>query len=981
MCEVDKDNKVRELFKLFFGDKNIYGRDVYIYGVDMIPDRLDDLLKDEYEIEDEDELLLAFYDKQGFVLTTKGFYWKDVYNDNNMWELEDIYDVNSAKRILANVIYFVGNSNNVSEDVYLTGIDNVYEFIFAFTGFIRKLAGNEKEDMNMIDKIAEACLSAPLEKATACVYGNPIKNNNSKLNKVKTYFGIPEDEKIFIILDSTILGNGKSGFAIGTDGIYYCQSNKCGKITWNDLKNKTIKKGFSSIKIGELDFVCNAGIEQTSLYAILRNIKSVVNFIDEKEVKSQDNHEKYVGDNYNNTESEITIKESSPNDVRLVAEKYFSDDVFGEKIFLFDKNYDRDAVKYITRHYSLETMEDPLLIFNYKGDHEQGFLITTRRIIWKYRGLSGEWNIKDIGAVDSAKFMSYIDSMMLIDKNLSRYSSNIVLTYIPDPELFIFRFALFVSELVPEFCDNSRLATILKYAACSNSKVSSCGITWKKINPPKYYQEQDDKQRAYIRDYEKRIRASLFIGEDETLYGANVTNNKGSNSYAFTEYGVYYKNSNDNGRLDWNEFKNSTIKILDNNNISIGNIILEVDGSIRDYYKLLSNLQDAVKWNWNEVFEIAKTKPNISVNKKFILDSIPQQIVNKYEEDIDGISPDVDPIKFNGGRSVRIDKQVVAFREAINIDAKKNVFLIVPGGIFGNYGKKSKGFAIAEDGFYYRNDLGNVGVISWEKYLEQKIYLDIYLYVGENGFNVSSAFKQHIINLLKALQKYIAENTNSTICHDILPKDDNEKKIAHNKTITDNENLDGKEITIKKNVLEESGKETEHVTKISSTIVNKVDDNGEKIIAVEQPVAVEPVKINQKEQVTKNQKQIEEQNIENRDVNKIVEDRVNKNQKQPTQNVTDQDDDDRIRREEILMTLAEKIERKNTIGVVSLILSIIGLVTTFIVVGIVPDVISLILSVVALSKKGKKKKAATAGLIISLIGTAIWIAEAVILGL
>ena len=615
MCEVDKDNKVRELFKLFFGDKNIYGRDVYIYGVDMIPDRLDDLLKDEYEIEDEDELLLAFYDKQGFVLTTKGFYWKDVYDDNNMWELEDIYDVNSAKRILANVIYFVGHSNNVSEDVYLTGIDNVYEFIFAFTGFIRKLAGNEKEDMNMIDKIAEACLSAPLEKATACVYGNPIKNNNSKLNKVKTYFGIPEDEKIFIILDSTILGNGKSGFAIGTDGIYYCQSNKCGKITWNDLKNKTIKKGFSSIKIGELDFVCNAGIEQTSLYAILRNIKSVVNFIDEKEVKSQDNHEKYVGDNYNNTESEITIKESSPNDVRLVAEKYFSDDVFGEKIFLFDKNYDRDAVKYITRHYSLETMEDPLLIFNYKGDHEQGFLITTRRIIWKYRGLSGEWNIKDIGAVDSAKFMSYIDS------------------------------------------------------------------------------------------------------------------------------------------------------------------------------------------------------------------------------------------------------------------------------------------------------------------------------------------------------------------------------IAHNKTITDNENLDGKEITIKKNVLEESGKETEHVTMISSTIVNKVDDNGEKIIAVEQPVAVEPVKINQKEQVTKNQKQIEEQNIENRDVNKIVEDRVNKNQKQPTQNVTDQDDDDRIRREEILMTLAEKIERKNTIGVVSLILSIIGLVTTFIVVGIVPYVISLILSVVALSKKGKKKKAATAGLIISLIGTAIWIAEAVILGL
>ena len=83
----------------------------------------------------------------------------------------------------------------------------------------------------------------------------------------------------------------------------------------------------------------------------------------------------------------------------------------------------------------------------------------------------------------------------------------------------------------------------------------------------------------------------------------------------------------------------------------------------------------------------------------------------------------------------------------------------------------------------------------------------------------------------------------------------------------------------------------------------------------------------------------------------------------------------------IFLNYREKAEKKNTLGVVSLILSIIGLVTTFIVVGIVPDVISLILSVVALSKKGKKKKAATAGLIISLIGTAIWIAEAVILGL
>lgn len=986
MCGVDKDKKVRDLFNVFFGNKNIYGRDVYIFGVDMIPDGLENLIKEKFEIEKGEELLLAFDSKHGFVLTTEKFYWKDISNGNNIWNLQDIYDVNREKRGLANVIYFIGRKNNVSEDVYLTGIDNVYEFVFAFADFFRRLSGKENKNINLADKIAEACLSAPLEMAAACVYGNPINNNNSKLNTVRTYFGIPGDEKIFIILDSSMFGNGKEGFAIGTDGIYYCLSKKQGKISWNEFADKTIKQGFSSVKIGELDFTCNMGFEKNGLYAILRNIKSVVSFIDVKGVQIQDKNENYIEDNDDNIKSEKIKNENSQRNVRFIAEKYFSDGVFGEKVYLFKKNYDKDAVKYITRNYSLDTTEDPLLIFNYKENYDQGFLLTTHRFIWKYRGLSGDWNIQDIGAVDHVKYMSYIDSMMLFDKNFSKYSSNIVLTYIPDPALFIYRFALFLSELVPAFCGNSRLATILKYVACSNSKVSACGITWKKLNPPKYYKEQDDKQKAYLMDKAKRIRESLFIDEDETLYGANETNNKGSNAYAFTEYGVYYKNSNDAGRLSWEEFKNLTIKILDNHNISIGNITLEVDGSIKDYYKLLSNLQDAVKWNWDEVFGIVKTEPKINNNKKFILDSIPQQIANKYASDIAGITFDIDPIKFDGGRSVRIDKQVVAFKEAININAEKNVFLIVPAGTVSNYGKKSKGFAIAEDGFYYRNDLGQVGVISWEKYLEQKIYLDIFVYVGENGFNVSGALKRHVVNLLNALQEYISEYINGTEQHNISTKDSNDIKSTYGKSITDKDALASKEISIKENALKVSEKEVEAEKKSENVEIkysgeaNKADTN--KVNgATNESAAVEPIKIQRKEQEEKKQKQIEQKNIEFKDTKKIIEETTNQKEKQPDQKSISQEENDRIRREEILMELAEKIERKNTLGVVSLILSIIGLVTTFIIVGIVPDIIALILSVKALSKKGKNKKAAVAGLIISLVGTAIWIIEVLAFGL
>ena len=151
---------------------------------------------------------------------------------------------------------------------------------------------------------------------------------------------------------------------------------------------------------------------------------------------------------------------------------------------------------------------------------------------------------------------------------------------------------------------------------------------------------------------------------------------------------------------------------------------------------------------------------------------------------------------------------------------------------------------------------------------------------------------------------------------------------------------------------------------------------------VEDNVETEEVKNSQPEQETEKQNEREKKVLETGDPPQYKDEKVViNNQNRIIPQAPKQDENDRARREQLLISMAEKAEKKNTLGVVSLILSIIGLVTTFIVVGIVPDVISLILSVVALSKKGKKKKAATAGLIISLIGTAIWIAEAVILGL
>lgn len=75
-----------------------------------------------------------------------------------------------------------------------------------------------------------------------------------------------------------------------------------------------------------------------------------------------------------------------------------------------------------------------------------------------------------------------------------------------------------------------------------------------------------------------------------------------------------------------------------------------------------------------------------------------------------------------------------------------------------------------------------------------------------------------------------------------------------------------------------------------------------------------------------------------------------------------------------------KTKNINSLGIASVVISAVGIVTTFVVVGIVLDVIGLIMSVLALRKKDKPKKAAKVGLVLSVIGIVIFIVLAKTLG-
>ena len=65
--------------------------------------------------------------------------------------------------------------------------------------------------------------------------------------------------------------------------------------------------------------------------------------------------------------------------------------------------------------------------------------------------------------------------------------------------------------------------------------------------------------------------------------------------------------------------------------------------------------------------------------------------------------------------------------------------------------------------------------------------------------------------------------------------------------------------------------------------------------------------------------------------------------------------------------------KQNGFGIASLILGIISIVTVCIVIGIVPAVLGLIFAIVALCQKNRKKEAAIAGLICSLVGIALFV--------
>ena len=453
-------------------------------------------------------------------------------------------------------------------------------------------------------------------------------------------------------------------------------------------------------------------------------------------------------------------KQNNKVRTRHAIEKFFKDySLFegynADNIYLFPQECKKEFINAFVK-YPLLPDENPLLIFNYKNNYRQGFLITDERFIWNYESITGEWFLKDIGNIDIVKYISMVDAMMLFDKSMSKYSSYIILTHLYKPYLFMFKFALFLYDINCSMNSNFEFEIdyILKYVAYSIEKTNNFIYRWKMKEIPKYYKEISDKDIRFYEQKEDEMRKRLSIPESNKLYFATVTQYSRNHSYAITDYGLFYKNTNDNGVITWRNLKECKITILDSHNFSINGIVIETDSKVDPHIELLRNLQYAVITFWESCFSKSQILECHNKKEDIKITSIPQSIVNLYESDTKKLSIFLSDVKFNFGSPLKIDRQVSEMKESLGVEAIKNVFFVMP---TSGFGKNKKGFIIAEDGFYYRNESGGVGKIPWDKYVNQKIFKEVYIYVENNGFCVGLKSGNAILNLLIGIQQYILE--------------------------------------------------------------------------------------------------------------------------------------------------------------------------------------------------------------------------------
>ncbi len=285
------EKMMEEIFTGIFNTRCEFGKDVYVFGKDEVFPEMEYAVKDYYLSEDplEKPLLVFDYSRSGFV--EKGIV---ITNQRVIWEygermcgdifLKDIKSITMGKAGLANVMKITSWGEVVYKDIFLTWMEHEEKFVMKFKKFIHVMQeqfgiteNDDKDDRMPAKKMDGNLASHFLEgikwNSAYCEAGNPVVPQSSKkYQRAKLYFGIPEEDEIFLIYDSTVFGNCKKGFALCTSGFYYCLSNS-GNISWDKFALVKISKCISGLQIDKKEFTVETGV-RNNLLTVLERIQN-----------------------------------------------------------------------------------------------------------------------------------------------------------------------------------------------------------------------------------------------------------------------------------------------------------------------------------------------------------------------------------------------------------------------------------------------------------------------------------------------------------------------------------------------------------------------------------------------------------------------------------------------------------------------------------------------------------------------------------
>lgn len=288
--EAIKRKYITEIFNEIFNDSRIFGNHVYIVGKNPLNQEIKENLED-YYLEGANEKPLLVFDyknglENGFVVTNRRLVW--YYSSSRgrqSIELDEIYDMNVGKALLATVFRPIDVDNIQHSEIYLDGIREMDTFIVKFNKFIDEIYytfndstdegdDNEKcentEEPTVCDLLAYACHIVKVND-TYCTVGNPtVEPSAKKYSIARRNFNIPDEDDIFLIYDSTVFGSCEKGFAICTSGIYYCQ-NVRGYLDWAQFSKQNITCGFTGLKLANETF--SMGTDGKNISIILNTIK------------------------------------------------------------------------------------------------------------------------------------------------------------------------------------------------------------------------------------------------------------------------------------------------------------------------------------------------------------------------------------------------------------------------------------------------------------------------------------------------------------------------------------------------------------------------------------------------------------------------------------------------------------------------------------------------------------------------------------